>query len=635
MAEPLALKDHHLESQIYIERVAAGALVVGLLFLALLARIGYLQIYEYRDAVSQSEENRIQVVARPPVRGLILDAKGLLLADNRPSRDLRLIPEQINDVPDTLQKLQAVLEMSLEEVERFRSLAERQYRRFEALPVLFDLSDAQVAQFEANRYQFPGLFVSGKLVRNYPQGELVAHAVGSVRRINDQDAKLINATDYAGTDHIGKLGVERFYEGTLLGQVGYDQIEVNARGRQMQTLESVKPVNGRDLQLYLDVGLQAAADRALGDRRGAIVAIEPKSGGILALLSRPAYDPNLFVQGISHKAYNALRTSVDAPLFNRAIQGQYQPGSTLKPFIGLVALGEGFANIKDKIEDPGWYQLPGNERLYRDWNWTKTDAGGHGQVNLQKAIYRSCNVYFYDLAVRLGIDRLSEGLSRFGFGAVTVLDLPEASVGLLPSRDWKQQVKRLPWYPGDTVNLGIGHGDVLVTPLQMATAVATLANRGKFVRPRMVQSSALEQAPSPTQALGEPLSQALFEPIIEAMEMVVHRGNQGFGENGTAWAYIGRDIEYRMAGKSGTAQVVEIEQGEVYDASLISERQRKHAWFVAFAPVVAPEIAIAVLIENGGGGSEQAAPIARELLDYYLLESKPLATAMTAAGLMP
>ncbi|MDA1208021.1 MAG: penicillin-binding protein 2, partial [Proteobacteria bacterium] len=585
MAEPLALKDHHLESQIYIERVAAGALVVGLLFLALLARIGYLQIYEYRDAVSQSEENRIQVVARPPVRGLILDAKGLLLADNRPSRDLRLIPEQINDVPDTLQKLQAVLEMSLEEVERFRSLAERQYRRFEALPVLFDLSDAQVAQFEANRYQFPGLFVSGKLVRNYPQGELVAHAVGSVRRINDQDAKLINATDYAGTDHIGKLGVERFYEGTLLGQVGYDQIEVNARGRQMQTLESVKPVNGRDLQLYLDVGLQAAADRALGDRRGAIVAIEPKSGGILALLSRPAYDPNLFVQGISHKAYNALRTSVDAPLFNRAIQGQYQPGSTLKPFIGLVALGEGFANIKDKIEDPGWYQLPGNERLYRDWNWTKTDAGGHGQVNLQKAIYRSCNVYFYDLAVRLGIDRLSEGLSRFGFGAVTVLDLPEASVGLLPSRDWKQQVKRLPWYPGDTVNLGIGHGDVLVTPLQMATAVATLANRGKFVRPRMVQSSALEQAPSPTQALGEPLSQALFEPIIEAMEMVVHRGNQGFGENGTAWAYIGRDIEYRMAGKSGTAQVVEIEQGEVYDASLISERQRKHAWFVAFAPV--------------------------------------------------
>jgi len=635
MAEPLALKDHHLESQIYIERVAAGALVVGLLFLALLARIGYLQIYEYRDAVSQSEENRIQVVARPPVRGLILDAKGLLLADNRPSRDLRLIPEQINDVPDTLQKLQTVLEMSLEEVERFRSLAERQYRRFEALPVLFDLSDAQVAQFEANRYQFPGLFVSGKLVRNYPQGELVAHAVGSVRRINDQDAKLINATDYAGTDHIGKLGVERFYEGTLLGQVGYDQIEVNARGRQMQTLESVKPVNGRDLQLYLDVGLQAAADRALGDRRGAIVAIEPKSGGILALLSRPAYDPNLFVQGISHKAYNALRTSVDAPLFNRAIQGQYQPGSTLKPFIGLVALGEGFANIKDKIEDPGWYQLPGNERLYRDWNWTKTDAGGHGQVNLQKAIYRSCNVYFYDLAVRLGIDRLSEGLSRFGFGAVTALDLPEASVGLLPSRDWKQQVKRLPWYPGDTVNLGIGHGDVLVTPLQMATAVATLANRGKFVRPRMVQSSALEQAPSPTQALGEPLSQALFEPIIEAMEMVVHRGNQGFGENGTAWAYIGRDIEYRMAGKSGTAQVVEIEQGEVYDASLISERQRKHAWFVAFAPVVAPEIAIAVLIENGGGGSEQAAPIARELLDYYLLESKPLATAMTAAGLMP
>lgn len=622
MAEALALKDRHQENQIYIERAAIGAVFVAMLFGLLLARIGYLQVYEYRDAVSQSDQNRIQVVARPPVRGLVYDTDGRLLADNRPSRDLRLIPEQITDSTRTLDNLSRLLAMTPDEIQRFKKLAERGYRRFEALPVLFDLSDDRVAQFEANRFQFPGLFVSGKLVRNYPQGDLVAHAVGSVRRINDIDAKTLDASDYAGMDHVGKLGVERFYEDALLGQVGYDRIEVNALGRKMRTLASTKPINGADLHLYLNVGLQAAADRALGNRRGAIVAIEPETGGVLALLSRPSYDPNAFVQGISHKAYNLLRSSIDAPLFNRAIQGQYQPGSTLKPFIGLIALGGGTITAFETMDDPGWYQLPGNDRLYRDWNWTKTDDGGHGKVNLQKAIYRSCNVYFYDLAVRLGIDKLSSGLATFGFGTATAYDLPEAGSGLLPSREWKRRVKRLPWYPGDTVNLGIGHGDILVTPLQMATAVATLANRGEFVPPRMVKNRSINLTADLTPVKAASIPRDAFEPIIDAMEMVVHRGNQGFGENGTAWAYIGRNLDYRMAGKSGTAQVVEIRQGEVYDESTIAERQRKHAWFVAFAPIDEPKIAVAVLIENGGGGSEQAAPVAREILDYYLLSQR-------------
>jgi penicillin-binding protein 2 len=317
-----------------------------------------------------------------------------------------------------------------------------------------------------------------------------------------------------------------------------------------------------------------------------------------------------------------LRSSIDAPLFNRAIQGQYQPGSTLKPFIGLIALGGGTITAFETMDDPGWYQLPGNDRLYRDWNWTKTDDGGHGKVNLQKAIYRSCNVYFYDLAVRLGIDKLSSGLATFGFGTATAYDLPEAGSGLLPSREWKRRVKRLPWYPGDTVNLGIGHGDILVTPLQMATAVATLANRGEFVPPRMVKNRPINLTADLTPVKAASIPRDAFEPIIDAMEMVVHRGNQGFGENGTAWAYIGRNLDYRMAGKSGTAQVVEIRQGEVYDESTIAERQRKHAWFVAFAPIDEPKIAVAVLIENGGGGSEQAAPVAREILDYYLLSQR-------------
>ena len=620
MAEALALKDHRQESQIYVDRSAFGAVVVAVLFLLLIARVGYLQVFEFADSVARSENNRIQVVARPPVRGRIFDTEGALLAQNRPSRDLVLIPEQVADVDASLAGLRQIIEVNDESEAYFRRLLKRRARAFEPVPVLLNLSEEAVAKFEANRSRFPGVSIEAKLVRYYPKGELMAHAVGSVRRINDQDSKSLDAPRYLGTDHIGKLGVERFYESSLLGEVGYDRIEVNARGRQMRVVESQKPSNGSDLTLHLHAGLQAAAARALGDRRGSVVAIEPETGGILALLSQPSYDPNLFVQGISYRDYDGLRESEDAPLFNRALQGQYQPGSTLKPFIGLVGLGANVIKAADAIDDPGWYQLPDNERLYRDWNWTKTDDGGHGRVNLQKAIYRSCNVYFYDLAVRLGIDRLSKGLEQFGLGQVTVFDLPEANKGLLPSRAWKRQARKLPWYPGDTVNLGIGHGDMLVTPLQMAAGAAMLANRGQWVMPRMAKNRTIEALPDLLPSGAEPLPDHVWEPIIGAMEKVVHRGNQKFGENGTAWSYIGRDIPYRMAGKSGTAQVVEIRQGEVYDEELIDERQRKHAWFIAFAPVEAPKIALAVLIENGGGGGEFAAPVARQIIDYYLLE---------------
>jgi len=460
------------------------------------------------------------------------------------------------------------------------------------------------------------------------------HAVGSVRRINENDARRLDPVAYAGTDHMGKTGVEGFYEPDLLGRVGYQQVEIDARGRIMKVLESDLPEPGKDLTLHLDSTLQRAAVDALGERRGTVVAIEPKTGGILAMVSKPGYDPNLFVTGIDHKTYASLRDSIDVPLFNRAILGQYQPGSTIKPIIGLAGLVTGLTTQDYTIDDPGWFRLPGKERLYRDWNWRSSGLGGHGEVNLQKAIYRSCNVYFYSLAVKMGIDRIDDYLALFGFGVNTALDLPEAKNGLLPSREWKEESRGLPWYPGDTVNIGIGQGDMLVTPLQLATAVSVIANRGTWVAPRMLMSGSdlIDSSDAPIMNSIDLIPNHVWDYIIASMEMVVHRGNQGYGENGTAWAHIGQDIPYRMAGKSGTAQVVEIKQGEEYDEEILDERQRKHAWFVAFAPVDDPKIALAVLLENGGGGSEVAAPVARAIIDHHLLGGTPPRVAGLAGG---
>jgi penicillin-binding protein 2 len=450
----------------------------------------------------------------------------------------------------------------------------------------------------------------------------MAHALGSVRRINEEDLQRLDQVAYSGTNHIGKIGVEKYYEKLLLGEVGYQRVESNARGKIMQELDKQPPVPGINLKLHVDARLQAAAIDALAGRRGAVVAIEPSTGGILALVSNPSYDPNLFVSGIDHKTYRELADSADVPLFNRALQGQYEPGSTLKPLIALAALENDVISADYTIEDPGWFKLPDNERLYRDWNWTKTGLGGHGQVDLQKAIYRSCNVYFYELAVQIGIDTLSDYFSLFGLGRNTGLDLPEARNGLVPSREWKLQSKGEAWFPGDTVNIGIGQGSILATPLQLATAVTVLANRGRWVRPRLLMNSdVLNVSGSGIAALADVVrsDQRNWETVIDAMLMVVHRGNRRLGENGTAWAYIGRDIEYQMAGKSGTAQVVEIKQGEEYEEEELDERLRKHAWFIGFAPVDEPKIALSVLLENGGGGSRFAAPVARQIVDDYLL----------------
>lgn len=623
MVEPLALKDHTWESRIFFERIVVCFGILVLLTLFLVARFFYLQIVQHDIYATRSDNNRIQVQPLPPIRGLIYDRNGELLADNSPSFNLTLTPERIDDIDQTLAHLNDVLDLTTEDMEAFHKRVKRRQRPYESVPLVFRLTPEDIARFSVDRYALPGVQVEAKLVRHYPKADLMVHAVGSVRRINENDARRLDPVAYTGTDHIGKIGVERYYESDLLGTVGYQQVEIDARGKVMKILEATLPVPGKDIVLHVDSSLQQAASDALGDRRGTVVAIEPSTGGILAMVSKPGYDPNLFVTGIDHKTYAALRDSKDVPLFNRALQGQYEPGSTLKPIIGLAGLVSGMTNPQFTIEDPGWFRLPGNDRLYRDWNWKANGTGGHGVVNLEKAIYRSCNVYFYSLAVKMGIDRLDDYLGLFGFGVNTALDLPEARSGLLPTRQWKSEVRGLPWYPGDTVNIGIGQGDMLVTPLQLATAVTVIANRGRWVSPRMLKSgSDLTQASTSTRMDSiDLIPDHVWDLVIGAMEKVVHRGNQGYGENGTAWAYIGRDISYRMAGKSGTAQVVGIKQGEEYDETELDERLRKHAWFVAFAPVENPKIALAVLVENGGGGSQYAAPVARAVIDHYLLNN--------------
>jgi penicillin-binding protein 2 len=621
MAEPLTLKDHTTESQVFIDRVVLGFFLLLALTAVLVARMFYLQVIQHSVYATLSDKNRIHIQSLPPTRGLIFDRNHQLIADNVPAKTLTIVKERVTDLEATIANIRAIIPVTDKQVAAFRKRMERRRRPFESVPLRLKLTEEEIAKIAVNSYDLPGVDVEARLVRHYPMGPRMAHALGSVRRINEEDLQRLDQVAYSGTNHIGKIGVERYYEKLLLGEVGYQRVESNARGKVMQELDKEPPVPGINLTLHVDARLQATAIDALAGRRGAVVAIEPSTGGILALVSNPSYDPNLFISGIDQKTYSGLTDSDDVPLFNRALQGQYEPGSTIKPLIALAALENRVISADYTIKDPGWFKLPNNERLYRDWNWTKTGLGGHGNVNLRKAIYRSCNVYFYELAVNIGIDTLSEYFMLFGLGRNTTLDLPQARNGLLPSREWKQRVKGEAWFPGDTVNIGIGQGSILTTPLQLATAVTVLANRGRWVQPRMLMNADVMSSASEIAGIADipHVDSRNWEMVIEAMAMVVHRGNQKFGENGTAWAYIGRDIKYRMAGKSGTAQVVGIEQGEEYEEEELDERLRKHAWFIGFAPIDDPKIALAVLIENGGGGSKFGAPVARQIIDDYLL----------------
>lgn len=617
----LALHDPVADARRFSSRAIIVWVLVVCALLLLLVRMYQLQVLEHEIHAVQSEANRIQVQPVAPTRGLIYDRNGVLLAENIPVSTLTIVREQAGDLEATLAALRDLRGLTDAELERFYTRLRERRRPFEPVPVRFRLTEEEVARIAVNRYRLPGVDVEAQLIRHYPYGELTAHAIGSIRRLAREDLQRVDRKQYSATQFIGRLGVERHYESLLHGSPGFQRVETDARGRITRVLEREAPEPGRNIQLHLDIGLQQAAWHAMRGRRGAIVVIDTETGGILALVSTPGYDPNLFVAGIDPSTYHGLRDHIDRPMFNRALRGQYSPGSTFKPFVGLAGLEHGETNWERTIHDPGYFRLPGQSRMYRDWTWRPGGGGGHGEVGMQRAIYRSSNTYFYDLAVNLGIDRLEPFARAFGFGERQVLDLPDASAGLMPSREWKRALRGEAWYPGDSVNIGIGQGDLLVTPLQLAHATAIIANRGERRLPRMLRHAdaelpELDVLPLDPIRLSDPRH---WDRMAEAMADVIHRGNRGYRQNGTAWAHIGRDIGYRMAGKSGTAQVVNIPQGLRHDDMELSERQQKHAWFTAFAPVDKPQIAVAVLVENGGGGSSVAGPVAREVIDAWLL----------------
>jgi len=619
--ESKRLNDYSRENSFFANRAIIAFLLVVVLMALLISRVYYLQVVEHDRFAAISERNRIQLQPVAPRRGLIYDRNGVLLADNRPNFSLTLLKEELDGVDETLERLAGVVELSEDEINRFKRRLNQRRRPFETVPLKFRLTQEEIAKISIEYHRLPGVQVEADLVRAYPQGPALAHALGYVGRINERELKSVDANTYAATHYIGKLGVERYYEPLLHGEVGWRKVETDVRGRVLQTLEQQDPVPGVDIQVSLDAQLQQFTAELIENRRAAVVAIEPKSGEILALVSNPSYDPNAFVTGISVKDYNALRENRDLPLYNRAIRGLYPPGSTLKPFTALAAIDSGSVPLDHKVWDPGFYQLSAGGRKYRDWK-----REGHGRVDLNHALAESCDVWFYDIATKTDIDIFSDYLGRFGFGSIASLDLPEASAAILPSRDWKRGRDNLPWYPGDSLNLSIGQGFMIATPLQLATATAVLANRGKWVRPQMLKRvvaengldevqqqvlAELESKPTPQDIVLN--REGNWQEIIQGMVDVVN------ASYGTA-RKTGAGTEYVMAGKTGTAQVVGIAQEAEYDSEALLERHRDHALFIAFAPVDDPKIAVAVVVENGEGGSRAAAPVAREVIDAWLLK---------------
>ncbi len=606
MAHPDPLKDPNTERRLFRSRYLVTTAFMVVMLGIIVGRYFYLQVIKHDVYQVQSDRNRIQLQPIAPKRGLIYDRNGVLVAENIPSYSLVIIKERVSDLEQTLDDLAELVEISENDLRKFRRRLSHR-RPYQAVPLKFQLNEEEIARLAANRYRLPGVDIDAQLVRNYPQGDLLAHVLGYVGRINERELEKIDAVNYSATNYIGKLGVEHFYEESLHGTVGYQNVETNARGRVLRVLERHPPLPGADLVLNIDIDLQRVAHQVLGNERGAIVAIDPADGGVLAMVSTPSYDINLFVNGISSKDYKVLRESPDLPLFNRTLQGQYPPGSTLKQVFGLGALHYGVVTRRTTVYDPGWYKLPNEERLYRDWK-----TGGHGtRVDLHQAIVESCDVYFYDMAYNMGIDRIHEFGLRFGLGELTGIDSDNERAGLLPSRDWKRAVKGSHWFPGETLNVGIGQGFMLTTPMQLAVATAVLANKGVRKVPRIVRSINDNPVQPPILPKVEVADESDWDFILDAMEDVVH-GAKGTAKN------ISAGLDYRIAGKTGTSQVVGITSHEDYDPSQVAKRKRDHALFVGFAPADNPRIALAVIVENGEAGGRVAAPIARQVFDAYL-----------------
>ena len=595
------LKNHLQEMRLFNLRTIILLCVVMLLTLILCVRLLYLQVVEHERYTTLSTQNLLNVVPIEPNRGLIYDRNGLLLAENIPVYSLEIIPGQVPKLSKTLDELSELLSLSKDELEHFQKRLKR-HRRFESIPLRIKLSEAHVAKFYVNQYRFPGVSVQARLIRHYPLGASVAHALGYVGRLNSKDMQRIDTVNYIASHHIGKIGIERAYEDKLHGQVGYQQVEIDASGRSIRTLNVKPPIAGDDLYLSIDAHLQTLATQAMHGYRGAIVAIQPSSGQILALVSTPSYAPNPFVVGMRQTELQQLQQAHEQPMYNRALSGQYPPGSSIKPFIALGSLAFGMNDANRAIYDPGWFKFKNSKHIYHDWH-----AGGRGRIKLTEAIIVSNDTYFYDLAVKLGIHNLENILAHFGFGKRSGLHFKEETPGLLPSPEWKLAHHNTAWYPGDTVITGIGQGYMLATPLQLAVATAALANHGTLIDPTLLR----KRQPANAETITPPVishptlsfKQHDWQTIADAMRGVIEN------RHGTGHRF-GRDAGYSVAAKTGTSQVF----SQRVDNDKLPERLRDHSLFLGFAPIEKPEIAIAIVVEN----DPHAAPVvARKVLDAY------------------
>ena len=618
----IIIRNQSAEANLFARRTFIAFAGVLVILLVLFSNLYSLQVNSFEKYQTRSNSNRIKLLPVAPNRGLIYDRNGVILADNKPVYSLAVIPEQAKDLKTSIKELSKLLDISADRQAKFFKAAKRK-RRFKQIELHPRLSEQQVALFSVNKHKYPGVFIDARLKRYYPFGKLTTHNLGYVARINRKDANKLEidgkSENYAATHDIGKLGIEKYYEDILHGNIGHQEVEVNSQGRIIRTLDYTPPSPGKDLTLTLDIELQMIAKRALSGKRGAVVAMDPRTGGILAMYSNPSYDGNLFVHGISSKNYNKLRNSKDAPFINRSVRG-YPPASTIKPFLALTGLEEKVISPETKIWDPGWYQLEGLPNKYRDWKkW------GHGWVDLNKAIEQSCNIYFFNLAFKLGITKISTMMERFGFGEYTGIDIHEESKAIMPSVSWKRARYNQSWYTGETLSVGIGQSYWTVTPLQLTQALTTLVNRGHRKVPHFLHAtnelitSVEGKSENTTVAINYEEQAPLVLKQKENWDLVLnamHRTVQVAGATGHS-AFKG--THYDAAGKTGSAQVASIKQDEKYDAKTTQENKRDNAMFIAFAPYNNPEIVVAVAIENvaKGGGGTNAGPVARQIMDQY------------------
>ena len=600
-------------------RVLVISIAVLVAFLLLVARLVYLQVYRHQDLNEQAESNRTAVVPVVPNRGLILDRNGIVLASNYSAYTLEITRSRAGPLEQVIDELAQVVDIQPRDRRRFKKLLEES-KSFESLPIRTRLTDEEVARFAAQRYRFPGVDIKARLFRNYPWGELASHVIGYIGRINQSEKAKIDETgdeaNYRGTEYMGKLGVEQSYEEQLHGITGVEQMETSAGGRAVRKLASNPATPGNTVVMSIDIKLQKLIEDMYGERRGALVALDPKTGEVLAFVSKPTFDPNLFVEGIDSENWQALNESPDKPLLNRALRGTYPPGSTYKPFMALAALETGKRTPQQTISDPGFFMFGGHR--FRD-----DKEGGHGSVDMYRSIVQSCDTYYYMLASDLGVDTIHEQLSRFGFGAITGIDILGESRGLLPSTEWKRRNYKRPeqqkWYAGETISLGIGQGYNNFTMLQLASATGTLANNGVKMKPHLVRQVVDIVTREPNSAVHEAIGERIAKPENIA---VIRNALVGVNLEGTSAAAF-RGAGYTSGGKTGTAQVIQIKQGEKYDASRIDERHRDHALFIAYAPAENPKIALAMVVENAGFGAAHAAPIARRAFDYWIMGQYP------------